>query len=72
MGRFIVVDNIQIELIRKKGKKNLSLKLNQKTRTPEVSIPYFCPIFIAKSFVEKHIIWLKKHLQMKAWNMYSL
>lgn len=64
MGRFIVVDNIQIEVIRKKGKKNLSLKLNQKTRTPEVSIPYFCPIFIAKSFVEKHIIWLKKHLQM--------
>ena len=63
MGRFIIIDDIQIEVIRKKGKKNLSLKINSKTGNPEVSIPYLCPIIFAKSFIQEHIVWLKKHIQ---------
>ena len=63
MGRFIIVDDIQIEVIRKKGKKTLSLKINPKSGNPELSIPYLCPLIFAKSFVKEHLIWLKKHIQ---------
>ena len=64
MGRFIIIEDIQIEVFRKKGKKTLSLKINPKTGNPEISIPYLCPLFIAKNFIEKHIIWLKKNIQI--------
>lgn len=64
MGRYLIIDDIQIDVVRKKGKHSLSLKINRKTGRPEVSIPYLCPLFMAKSFVESHLIWLKKNMQM--------
>ena len=65
MGRFIEIDGIKIEVIRKKGKKNLSLKINTKTGQPEVSIPWLYPLILAKSFIQKNIAWLKAHLKTR-------
>ena len=64
MGRFINVDGIDIEVIRKKGKRTLSLKINRKTGVAQLSIPFLCPSFVAKGFVQAHLIWLKKSIQM--------
>lgn len=63
MGRFINIDGIDIELIRKKGKRSLSLKIDRKTGLPQLSIPFLCPLFMAKSFVQSHLIWLKKNIE---------
>ncbi|MBE6449414.1 MAG: M48 family metallopeptidase [Alphaproteobacteria bacterium] len=63
MGRFIEIDGIKIDIIRKKGKKNLSLKINTKTGLPELTIPWLCPLIFAKSFAQKNIVWLKAHLK---------
>lgn len=65
MGRLIIIEDIPIEVIRKKGKKTLSLKIDLKTGKPQVSIPYLCPLILAKNFVKKHIIWLKKHIETR-------
>ena len=63
MAGFITIDNIQIDVIRQKGRRKLSLRVNPKTGRAEVSVPWICPIFMAKSFINEHIIWLKKNLQ---------
>jgi len=63
MGRFINIDGIDIELIRKKGKRTISLKIDRKTGMPQLSIPFLCPLIVAKSFVQSHIIWLKKSIE---------
>ena len=63
MGRFIEIDNLQIEIVRNKRQRTLRLKVNPKTGQPEVSIPWLCPTFMAKSFVQKHLIWIKKNME---------
>ena len=63
MGRFINIDGIDIEVVRKKGKRTMSLKINRKTGLPELSIPFLCPLFVAKNFVQSHAIWLKKSVE---------
>ena len=63
MGRFINIDGVDIEVIRKKGKRTLSLKISRKTGKPQLSIPFLCPLFMAKSFVLAHMVWLKKSIQ---------
>ena len=65
MGRLIIIEDIPIEVIRQKGKKTLSLKIDIKTGKPQVSIPYLCPLIFAKNFVGKHIVWLKKHIEIQ-------
>lgn len=64
MGRFISIDNINIEIVRKKGKKTISLKIDSKSGQPVISAPYLCTDFFIKSFVKKHLIWLKKSIQI--------
>ena len=64
MGRFINIDGIDIEIIRKKGKRTLSLKIDTKSGLPQLSIPFLCPLFMAKSFVQSHFVWLKKSIEM--------
>ena len=56
MGRFIDIDDLQIEVVRNRRQRTLRLKINPKTGQPQVSIPWLCPIFMAKSFVQKHLI----------------
>ena len=63
MGRFINIDGIDVEVVRKKGKRTMSLKINRKTGLPQLSIPFLCPLFVAKSFVQSHAIWLKKSVE---------
>ena len=63
MGRFIEIDGINIEVVRKKGKRTLSLKIDRKTGLPQVSIPFLCPLFVAKNFIQSHLIWLKKSVE---------
>jgi len=63
MGRFINVNGIDIEIVRKKGKRTMSLKINRKTGLPQLSIPFLCPLFVAKTFVLSHIVWLKKSIE---------
>lgn len=63
MGRFINIDDIEIEVIRKKGKRSMSLKINRKTGCPVLSIPFLCPLFVAKNFVQSHMVWLKKSIE---------
>ena len=64
MGRFINIDGIDIEVIRKKGKRTLSLRIDNKTGLPQLSIPFLCPLFMAKSFVQAHLVWLKTSIEM--------
>ncbi len=63
MARFIEVNEIQVEVIRKVGKKTLSLKIDRKTGRPQVSIPWLCPLFIAQKFITEHSVWLQKNIQ---------
>ena len=63
MGRFIDIDDLQIEVVRNRRQRTLRLKINPKTGQPQISIPWLCPIFMAKSFVQKHLIWIKKNIE---------
>ena len=63
MGRFITVDGIEIEVLRQLKAKYIRLKINRKTNTPVVTVPYFCPLLMAERFIKSHIIWLKKNLE---------
>ena len=63
MGRFIEIDGLQIEVVRNKRQKTLRLKIEAKTGKPQLSIPWICPIFMAKSFAQKHLIWIKKNVE---------
>ena len=64
MAGFITIDNIEIDVVRQKGRRRLSLSVNQKKGRAQVAIPWFCPIFVAKKFVSEHIVWLKKNLEV--------
>jgi len=63
MGRFIEINDIRIEVIRNRRQKMLRLRIEPKTGQPQLSIPWFCPIFTAKGFVKKHLIWIKKNME---------
>ncbi len=64
MGRPLIIDDIEIDVVRKKGKRSMSLKIDRKTGRAQLSLPYLCPLFMAKSFVMAHLVWLKKNIQM--------
>ena len=63
MGRFIEINDLQIEVIRNKRQRTLRLRIDPKTGQPQISIPWLCPTFMAKSFVQKHLIWIKKNME---------
>lgn len=64
MAGFITIDNIQIDVIRAKKRRRMSLCIDPKTGRAKVSIPWLCPTFMAKHFVEEHLVWLKKSLEL--------
>ena len=64
MAGFITIDGIEIDVVRQKDRRKLSLSVNRKTCRAQVSIPWLCPVFIAKNFAAEHIVWLKKNLEI--------
>lgn len=64
MGRFISVEEIPVEIERKKGLRAMRLKISNKTGKPVVTAPILTPDFWIKRFLEKHAIWIRKQLEM--------
>ncbi len=64
MGRFITVDGINITVIRQLKSKSVRLKIDRKTGLPVISIPYLYPLFMAQKFVQSHLVWLKKQMEL--------
>ena len=64
MAGFITIDDIEIDIVRQKGRRRLSLSVNPKTGRAQVAIPWLCPVFMAKNFAKEHIVWLKKNLEI--------
>lgn len=63
MGRSLIIDGIEVDVIRKSGTRSMRLKIDRKTGRPTVTIPYFCPVTMAKPFVAGHMVWIKKQLE---------
>lgn len=64
MAGFITIDDIQIDVVRQRTRRRLSLCIDKKTGRAKVSVPWLCPTFVAKHFIEEHIVWLKKSLEL--------
>ena len=64
MAGFITIDNIEIDIVRQKGRRRLSLSVNRKTGRAQLSLPWLCPVFMASRFAKEHIVWLKKNLEI--------
>ena len=64
MGRSLIIDGIEIAVVRQFNAKSMRLKIDRKTASPVVTIPYFCPLFTAERFVRSHWIWLTKQLEL--------
>ena len=45
MGRSLIIDGIEIAVVRQFNAKSMRLKIDRKTASPVVTIPYFCPLF---------------------------
>ena len=64
MAGFVNVDGVEIDVVRQKGRKRMSLRINRKSGRAELSLPLLCPTFLATRFVREHIVWLKKSLEL--------
>lgn len=64
MAGSITLEGIEIDVVRKKGRRSMTLSINAKTGRPTLSIPYLCPLLIAKAFAAKHLVWLKANIKV--------
>lgn len=63
--KIIQIEGINITFTRKSKSKFIRLRIEKKTGTPIVSMPFFCPLDTAKTFAIAHIVWIKKHIESK-------
>lgn len=52
----------EIEIIRKKGVKKITLRIDKTKRKPVITIPYLCRKKSAYTFAEKNLVWIENQL----------
>lgn len=64
MTQQMIFEDLKIDVVRQKGSRSVKLAMNRKTGRPELRLPYLYPLMLARPFVAKHLVWIRKHIEL--------